>query len=340
MCFSKGSFLFDFVTVTERKTAMMAQKTVFRKKLIKFSVITTVFTGALACAAFGLMGSSAWAVSPNDTKTPFATPALSPSEIKDSYSFGIVPQQAARKLARLWAPLLAHVGKEAGVTLVFRTAQNIPEFEKRLAEGAYDFSYMNPYHYTVFQETPGYKAMVRQRDKRIQGIVVVPADSEITTLAALDGKTLAFPAPAAFAASVLPRAFLKREGITITPKYVSSHDSVYGTVSMALYPAGGGIMRTLNNIEPALRDRLRILWRTPKYTPHAFAAHPDQAPDIVERITQAFVTLHETKDGQALLEAMRFGPLTRAKDNDWDDVRALKIQELEGFGPKEKTVAR
>ena len=42
----------------------------------------------------------------------------------------------------------------------------------------------------------GYQAVARARDKRIRGIIVVPKDSPIESLAELDGKELAFPAPA------------------------------------------------------------------------------------------------------------------------------------------------
>ena len=61
-----------------------------------------------------------------------------------AYSFGIVPQQAASKLARLWSPILKRISAKSGYKVVFKTAKNIPTFEKVLAEGGYDLSYMNP----------------------------------------------------------------------------------------------------------------------------------------------------------------------------------------------------
>ncbi len=53
--------------------------------------------------------------------------------------------------------------------------------------------------------------------------MVVRKESAIHPLHDLSGKTLAFPAPAAFAASVLPRANLANNDIPFTAKYVSSH---------------------------------------------------------------------------------------------------------------------
>jgi phosphonate transport system substrate-binding protein len=251
----------------------------------------------------------------------------------ERYSFGVVPQQSASTLARTWTPVLRYLGERSGIEIRFATAPDIPEFERRLAAGEYDVAYMNPYHYTVFSRAPGYRAFAKESDKLIQGILVVRLDSQIQAPVDLDGATIAFPAPAAFAASVLPRAFLAREGIAFTPKYVSSHDSVYRTVAMGLYPAGGGVMRTLNSVEPAVREKLRVLWTTNGYTPHAFAAHPRMAEPVVARLAEAMSAMGRDPQGRSLLEPLDINGFEAAVDQDWDDVRALQIDLLDDTTP-------
>lgn len=254
---------------------------------------------------------------------------------EQALSFGIVPQQAASKLARLWAPILKHLSDESGVQLSFRTAPDIPEFERRVLAGDYDIAYMNPYHYTVFHETPGYRVFARQGDKRIRGIIVAPRNSPITSLNELEGKTLAFPAPAAFAASVLPRAELKARDITIEPRYVSSHDSVYRAVAKGLYPAGGGIERTLANVDERTRAQLKVIWRTEAYTPHAIAAHPRVPSDTINAVLKAMVEMRESDQGRHLLKSIKFKGIEAAKNSDWDDVRGLQLNELSGLGTQD-----
>lgn len=127
-------------------------------------------------------------------------------------TFGIVPQQAASKLAMLWGPVLGYLSGKTGFELVFKTAPNIPEFERRVRAGEYDLAYMNPYHFTVFNRAPGYRAMARQAGARIKGIIVVRRDDTVRDLAGLAGTELAFPAPAAFAATLLPQAELRQQG--------------------------------------------------------------------------------------------------------------------------------
>jgi len=250
-------------------------------------------------------------------------------ENPQSVTFGLVPQQSASKLARLWGPVFAYLGRQTGLEIKFRTAPDIPEFERRVAAGEYDIAYMNPYHYTVFSRQPGYRAFAKAKHKRIKGILVVRKDSPLESPRELGGATLAFPAPAAFAASALTRAYLKREGISFTPRYVSSHDSVYRTVAKGLYPAGGGVVRTFNNVDPGIRDQLRILWKTKGYTPHAFAVHPRLPADVVERLAQAMLAMDGDAEGRALLESLSTKGFESATDSDWDDVRALGIDLLE-----------
>ncbi len=243
--------------------------------------------------------------------------------------FGIVPQQSASKLARLWTPILNYVSTKTNYQFQFKTAPNIPAFEKRVASGQYDVAYMNPYHYTVFHRNPGYTAFAKAKDKKIQGIIVVRKDSVYQTPKEFRNQILAFPAPAAFAASVLPRAYFKQNNIPITPMYVSSHDSVYRTVAKGLYPAGGGIMRTFHNLNPEVQKELRILWKTNAYTPHAIAAHPNLPAAVRHKIQQVMINMHHDPHGHSLLASIKINGFDRAHNEDWDDVRTLGINMLD-----------
>ena len=251
------------------------------------------------------------------------------ADAQESYSFGVVPQQSATRLAKLWTPILKKLSADTGFQIKFETATNIPTFEARLAESAYDFAYMNPYHFTVFNKNPGYQAIAKRINQPIKGIVVVKKDSGISSLIELEGKPLAFPAPAAFAASVLPRAKLTADKINFTAKYVSSHDSVYLGVSKGIFKAGGGVMRTFNNAPAKVRENLKILWTTKPYTPHAIAAHPKLSNEVAEKFRSALINLNTTQEGRDLLTSIKFiNGLEKANNQDWDDVRGLGIDML------------
>lgn len=254
---------------------------------------------------------------------------ISPSLWAQSYSFGLVPQQNAAKLAELWNPIFDYLSEQTGDEYRFATAPDIPTFEQRLLAGEYDVAYMNPYHLTVFAQKPGYVAIAKQAQKKLKGIIVVPKDSSIADISELDGQEVAFPSPAAFAASVIPRAYLQSQGISINPVYVSSHDSVYLTVNQGLFVAGGGVQRTFANIDPSVSENLKVLWTTQGYTPHAFAVHPEFDEQAKLRLQQALVDMANNEQGKALLAAIKFAGIEAGEDKDWDDVRSLGITLLD-----------
>jgi len=240
-------------------------------------------------------------------------------------TFGIVPQQSSSRLAEQWTPLMNYLSERLGRPVRFMTAPDIPTFEQRVLAGQYDIAYMNPYHYVEFSKVPGYRAIVREQEKRIRGIVVVRETDPATQLSDLDGETLAFPAPAAFAATILVRAELERLAVSYTPQYVSSHDSVYLSVARGYAKAGGGIERTFSSALESGLEGVRVLWRSPGYTPHAFAVHPDLSESEMEKISDLLVNLSQTEEGQSLLEGITLKALVRAGDSDWDDIRSLGL---------------
>ncbi|MDE0960337.1 MAG: phosphate/phosphite/phosphonate ABC transporter substrate-binding protein [Planctomycetota bacterium] len=249
-----------------------------------------------------------------------------PEKPVKTLTFGIVPQQSASKLARLWIPIMERVSEKAGVQLVFQTAVDIPQFEKNCRDGKYDIAYMNPFHYTQFHEAPGYIALAKQKDKKIQGILVARKDLVIDDqLKPLQGQTLAFPAPDAFAATKLPAKDLENKGIDFSRKYVSSHDSVYRSIVQGLYVAGGGIVRTFKNVDEEVSSQLKIIHRTAKYTPHAFAILPSIDLETRNRIASALIDLENSEVGLELLGSIKFAGIELAESTDWQDVRDLNL---------------
>ena len=251
-----------------------------------------------------------------------------PAEKPAQYTFGVVPQQSAYRLAQMWTPLLQHLAQETGLSLSFITAKDIPSFEDELTAANYDLAYMNPYHYVVFHNRSDYQPLVRDSEKGLRGIIVTRKDSNITNIEQLQGATLAFPAPAAFAASIVPRAELNRAGISISPSYVNSHDSVYLNVIKELFPAGGGIIRSLEHLPAAQRSQLKILWQSKAYTSHAIAAHSRVPLAHQKSLIAAMEKLVTTEKGRALLKQLNFNRLDAAEDKDWNDIRALGINSL------------
>lgn len=254
----------------------------------------------------------------------FGLPLRADTPAPHKLTIGVVPQQAATELARVWSPLLARLSSKTGYAIEFRTAQDISTFERRVEAGEFDFAYFNPLHYATYR-TNGYQAIARERDTQLVGIVVIPQASQFKSLKDLNGVTMAFPSPTAFAATVLPQLSLKQLRVQVVPKYVSSHESVYRSVARGLYPAGGGIVKTFKQVDPAISDQLRILWKSDSYTPHPIAVHQRVSTEVARRVQDALIALSADTSGTALLKDAGFKGFVVAKDSDYEDIRRLQV---------------
>ena len=240
---------------------------------------------------------------------------------------GIVPQVPPREIVSSWTPVLRQVGQRAGQCLVLVVAPSIPAFEQQLRSGQLDFAFMNPYHQLMAQRWRGFIPLVRDGQSQLEGILVVRKDSPVRRLADLNGATVAFPAPNAFAASLLPRALLSRAGIRITPRYVRTHSNVYRAVILGSSLAGGGVNNTLQRERPEVRQRLRVLWRTPPFPSHPFSAAATVPVKVRLRVQEAFLDLSRTAQGRQLLARVQLPKVVKADHaRDYAPLAALGLE--------------
>lgn len=156
----------------------------------------------------------------------------------------------------------------------------------------------------------------------------MPKNSEVSRLTDLQNSVLAFLAQAAFGTTILTQADLAAQQVSFTPAYVTSHDSVYRSVAKGIFPAGGGVLRTFNNLAPQIREQLRILWTTKGYTPHAIAVHPRVTIEDTLKLQRALLNMEQDDAGKQLLESLNIKGFENAADADWDDIRALQLKQL------------
>lgn len=224
------------------------------------------------------------------------------AQAAESYSFAVTPQFEQRKLFAIWKPILDELSRQTGVELRLMSKLTVPEFERELSQGSFDFVYANPYH--IMREAPrqGYLPLVRDKEP-LRGILVVRKDSPFKSPAELDGQTLAIPSFNALGASLLLRADLEHiYQVRVVPINAKTHSSVYLHVVNDLAAAGGGVEKTLQEQEPAIRDQLRVLYTTRDMPSLPVAAHPRVPAQVRKHIQQAFLDLAKSEAGRKLLD--------------------------------------
>ncbi len=245
------------------------------------------------------------------------------------YTIGVVPQFDSKKTFSIWSPIAKELLKQTGNTYKIVPSKNIPAFETEFSAGKFDFAYMNPFHMLLANRDQGYVPVVRDNGRSLKGILVVKKNDPIKNVKGLEGKKVAFPSPNALGASLLMRTELKKiHGVNITPVYVKTHNAVYFNVNYSLASAGGGVGRTFNAQQPAVKDNLRILYTTQKVSPHPFAVHPRVPKNDAAKVKQALLAMGQQEKQNAMLKKIPMKKIGSASMTDYEPLNKLGLMEF------------
>ena len=242
----------------------------------------------------------------------------------------VVPQFPATEIHATWSKLLDGLKKDGlpEIELVF--AKDITEFESQFKAGQAELIYCNPYHMVMAKKAQGYTPLIRD-SKPLTGILVATTGSAhdgIKELSELNGKTLLFPSPNAFGASLYMRALLKREkGLNFVTRYVKTHPNVIRGVVRNEGQAGGMISATLLAEDPALREKVKVIYETPPTAPHPIAAHPRVDAVMREAISQALLNYLKQHNAEGA-DIQIANPILAVYNRDYQPLELLGLEEF------------
>ncbi len=237
--------------------------------------------------------------------------------------FGVVPQYSPSVSVQRWQPLLDHLSRQTGGEIRFVTAAGVTAFEERVLAGQYDYAFLNPLLFQQARHKIGYRAMGRN-EEALAGVLVVRRDGP-TSLTGLRGQVIAFPAPRALAATLLPRRDLQRAAVPHGMIYLGTHESVFRSVRQGEHVAGGGSRRTFDLLPGAERAELRILHQTAPVVSHIFAVHPRVPASEAERVQKALLALHRHAQGKTLLTGVGMKQVVLAREEEFASLQGLRF---------------
>lgn len=264
-----------------------------------------------------------------------------PSSSVKEYIFGVHPQRNPKKLRAIFGPVVNYLNKQdPGVHFVFEASRNFAVFDQKVAERQFDFVLPNPYG-TIKGIDSGYTVFGKMgNDNDLRGLIIVRRDSTIATVADLKGKTLAFPAPTAFGATIMPKYFLHSQGLNVSKDFQSSYVGSMESSLMNVYQrnvAAGTAYppawRSFIKDQPEAASKLKIMWETPPLPDNSLMARNDMPPALVARVTQALLHMHENPEGRAILASMDLSMFKPATNADYDIVRSFINKYEASIGP-------
>ena len=244
-----------------------------------------------------------------------------------TYSVAVVPQLPKPITHKNWGPLLHQLSKITGYNFKLKIYGSFQDFEQAILQGTPDFAYMNPYHQIMAHQSQGYVPIIRDNSEKLNGIIVVRKDSPIRSAEDLRGKTIAFPSPIAFAASLYMRSMLAREHIEFEAQYVMTHTNVYRNVILEVVDAGGGVNKTLDAERAEVQNQLRIIYTIPGVASHPLSAHPRVPEKVQSAVIQAILLLVNSTTGKQILNAVQINqPILADYERDYAPLVALELE--------------
>ena len=263
-------------------------------------------------------------------------PELSPhGQAEDRiYRIGVHPLHNPQRLMEVYGPLVDHLNAAMpDVELQLEASRNYEEYEKKLYAGEFAFAMPNPYQ-TVLAMRRGYHVIAKMGDDaQFRGLILVRRDSPVRSVQDLRGRTVAYPAPTALAATMLPQYYLHTHGLDVNREvqnvYVGSQESAIASVlrghvaAAATWPVPWLAYQQQNPVQAAL---LEVRWQTEPLVNNSWMVREDVPPDVTQRFTRLLVGLRDDEPGRRLLQRLPAQSFEPASDQTYVPVRLFLQQ--------------
>ena len=285
---------------------------------------------ALPLAALALCGCSTERSS-KDTLNPkqhLSAPATSRcvgSQHPDALqrTFSAIPQHTPQSVHGRWQNVLEGVGEELNICFKVEHSNNIKTFANKLQSQELDYAYIDPFQLITNKDR--YIPLLRDKDSTLRGIIVAKKDSEINSLADLDGKMLLLPSPNSFGSSLLTRDALRGKGITPQIKYVHHCNNVFRGVLKYPETGGGAINILLQTESDEIQSELKTIYQTEAYSPHPIVASAKISTKERQSFQQELIKISKDND---LKKAFDMNPVPANYETDYKAIEQLNLQTL------------
>jgi phosphonate transport system substrate-binding protein len=279
---------------------------------MSMSVSRRLFSAALAAASLGPAASGA---------------ALAQAPV---LRVSAIPDEAPTELQRKFKPLADYLQKETGMEVRFTPVTDYAAVVEGLANNKIDMAWLGGFTFVQAKlRTSGGAQPIVQRaeDANFTSKFIVPADSPARSLADLKGKTFAFGSASSTSGHLMPRFFLKREGIDADRDFKAvafsgAHDATVAFVASRRADAGvlnASVWDKLVEMKNPNVARVRVLATTPPYVDYNWTVRPGLDAALTKKLSEAFLKLDpakpEHKEIMALQRASKFVP-TQASSYD------------------------
>lgn len=226
-----------------------------------------------------------------------------------------------------------HMEQRLGLRLEFKQRDSYRETMDLLRLKQMDFAWVCDYPYLHLKDLVNLLAVPLYKGRPIyRSFIIVGADNRsVNGLKDMKNAVFAYADPLSNTGYLSPRYALRKQGedpATFFRKtfFTWSHKKVVEAVASGMAQGGAVdsfVWETLDQLDPALTQRTRIVERSPEYGFPPMVAHRDVDPRLFAQVQNFLLTMHQDPEGAALLKRLHLDGFTKGDPKLYESVAVM-----------------
>lgn len=251
----------------------------------------------------------------------------------------VVPEEEESILEKRFTPLLKRLSLRLNIPVERVQAETYDDMQRLTRERKIDLGYFGGYAFVnVRREANLVPLVMPEGDQRFTTLFLTRRDHPAQDLRQMKGAAFAFGAHLSTSGHLMPRHFLIQNGMDPESffsrvDYTGAHDRTALSVQDGAVDLGAVNVRTVHAMIREKRldtERIRVLWETPPYANHVWAAQPGFSAGFLSRLRMAFLdlSLAEPNDRE-ILDALQTDGFLPSLEKDFQalDAMASRLKE-------------
>lgn len=216
------------------------------------------------------------------------------------YRFSPVNQWDIAKTADYWNPIIQYVSRKSGVPLELKIGRTSADTTSYVLAREVEFVFSN-HLFSPERAALGWKVFGRRNSPQTRSQIVVPADSPVTKLEDLQGKTMVFAGPEAFLGYKVTYAEILKRGIQVKVEFGGNQNAAFSQMFAGRAQASGSNEMLVQGYAKRENKPFRVLWTSEPYYDLALMASGKVPEKDLRAVASAFLGMHRDPEGQQIL---------------------------------------
>jgi len=216
------------------------------------------------------------------------------------YNFSPVNQHDINLTAAYWNPIISYVSEKSGIKLNLKIGRTSADTTSYVLAKEVEFVFTN-HLFSPEREQLGWKVFGRRNTPTLQGQIVVPEDSAITSISQLNSQEVVFAGPEAFLIYKVPYAHLLSKNIAVKPVFAGNQNAAFAQLFAGKVVASGANSQLVDGYSRREGKKFRVLWSSEAFQDLALMASSKVPEADVRKVANAFIDMYKDPKGRDIL---------------------------------------